>query len=140
MRATCAVPVESKRSRQVSKPRTRFLAPLGDREAKSESLMAWGGRGEYREAAGATTPDVARRRRLIDAGLFSCDRIFRRLSFASRRLAISRQSIWRLGCGDRDWCCAVDSGLNRGGTNFLTGDEARRIASNIVKLPNLLKK
>ena len=86
---------------------------------------------EYRQAAGATTPNVARHRRLIDAGLFSCDRIFRRLSFASRRLAIlRRQSIWRLGRGDWDWCCAVRSGLNREETNrLLTRDEARRIAA-----------
>jgi len=75
-------------------------------------------RGEYRKVAGAAAPNLARHQRLIDAGLFSCDRIFRRLSFASRRLAIlRRQSIWRLGCGDRDWCCVARSGLNREGTN-----------------------
>ena len=74
--------------------------------------------GQHRQAAGAFTQDIARRRGLIDAGLFSCDRIFRRLSFASRRLGILRwQSIWRLGCGDRDWFGAVRSGLNREGTN-----------------------
>jgi hypothetical protein len=84
-------------------------------------------RQQYRQAAGATTPNVARHRRLIDAGLFNCDRIFRRLSFASRRLAISRQSIWRLGRGDRDWCCAAISCNNSGyiaaGTRAIFNDD-----------------
>src|SRR6516225_7051990 len=46
-----------------------------------------------RSAARLLTKDEARQI-AVDAGLFSCDRIFRRLSFASRRLGIlRRQSI-----------------------------------------------